>query len=29
MRELRHAAGVFAGSPDDREPLDVSVSEGI
>jgi hypothetical protein len=28
-RELRHAAGVFAGSPDDREPLDASVSAGI
>jgi hypothetical protein len=26
MGELQHTAGVFAGSPDGREPLDVAVS---
>jgi hypothetical protein len=28
-RELRHTAGVFAGSPDGREPLDAAVSAAI
>jgi hypothetical protein len=26
VRELRHTAGIIAGLPDGREPLDVAVS---